>query len=149
MTAPTSDQLRKAWTVERHDHHTSSNGWDTCPVCALRAALALLADAERRIEELERDTAALIADAEVAHRHIEELIRERDQAWLDHTATSDMLDEARERNEAIIAYANTNLRASLADAERRIEKLEHNNETVASLRLALAAYDALTTKETP
>ena len=128
MTAPTSDQLRKAWTVERHDHHTSSNGWDTCPVCALRAALALLADAERRIEEL---------------------TRQRDQAWLDHTATSDMLDEARERNEAIIAYANTNLRASLADAERRIEKLEHNNETVASLRLALAAYDALTTKETP
>jgi len=145
MTAPTSDQLRKAWTVERHDHHTSSNGWDTCPVCALRAALALLADAERRIEELERDTAALIADAEVAHRHIEELIRERDQAWLDHTATSDMLDEARERNEAIIAYA----RARLAAAERVVDAAREGHEPDPALILAaLSAYDAIN-KETP
>ena len=197
MTAPTSEQLRQAWAVERHDHHTSSNGWDTCPVCGLRAALTLLTDAERRademnrrlraalsceewqkcgrcrscavearqdaeqrileiagdaarhIAELERDTEALVADAEVGSVHIGELMIERDnlrarladaEAALrveeyEHGCTRASLADAEQRMLEIAGSAARNIEgieALLAAAERRIAAAERVIEWAAS-----------------
>ena len=129
MTAPSSEQLREVWAVERHDHHSHWIDWQVCPACALRFALALLADAEReltRINELEQDNVAFEDDARVADLHISEVLTERDE-----------------------------LRARLAAAERVIEWAASEHYAATGVKdpackrcQTLAVYDALITKET-
>jgi len=88
MPTPTSEQLHEAWAANLAIDAASPIGiWATDTRAGLRLAILLLTDAEHRIAELIRELA--------------ELIHERDQAWLDRTATSDMLCAARERIEEL------------------------------------------------
>ena len=133
MTAPTSAQLRKEWSVA-HTCGPAAQGWKYCGYCALRAAIDLLDDSEKRILEIAADAA----------RHIKEL--EGELADAEQLANHNIAEAHR------VDIDNTALRARLAAAERVIAACRGaiaNGESGKDGDGALAAYGALTTKESP